>query len=208
MLTPMRRDSRPPHDDPQGPSTAADEAELVERCRAGDRMAFERFYRDHRRAVAANLYRVLGDRSELDDLVQEVFVIAYRGMQRFRGDAKLSTWLYRICINVALGRLRSKSRKPPPILLAEPGREEVATPESSEGAPDRLMERREDVARVYRALEQLAPKKRIVLVLHEIQGLDIKEIAELVEAPQITVRTRLHYARKEFYKIIAAQEIP
>jgi RNA polymerase sigma-70 factor (ECF subfamily) len=158
---------------------------------------------EHRRLVAANLYRVLGDRSELDDLVQEVFVIAFRGMAKFRGDARLSTWLYRICVNVALGKLRTKSRKPPPVPTAEPIEAEA---DESTVSPLRLLERREDVQRVYRALEHLAPKKRVVLVLHEIEGFDIKEIADIVQAPLVTVRTRLHYARKEFFKRVAAEE--
>jgi RNA polymerase sigma-70 factor, ECF subfamily len=186
-------------DVPTGP--IVDEAELVTRCRRGERLAFEQLYRVHRRHVAANLYRVLGDRNELDDLVQEVFVIAFRGMDRFRGDAKLSTWLYRIAVNVALGRLRARARKPPP-LPSEPAAEEA----SAEGTPETLLAQREDVAKVYRVLARLAPKKRVVLVLHEIQGLDIKEIADIVGAPLVTVRTRLHYARKEFYRLIAGEE--
>ena len=201
MLTAMPRDSRPPLDAPDG-LIQASEAELIRRCVAGERAAFEQFYRDHRRAVAGNLYRVLGDRAELDDLVQEVFVIAFRGMVRFRGDAKLSTWLYRICVNVALGKLRSKSRRAPPLPYAEL---EDAGDEGA-NAPDRQLERREELARVHRALEHLAPKKRIVFILHEVQGLDIKEIADIVQAPLVTVRTRLHYARKEFYRIVAVEE--
>src|SRR5687768_15554925 len=78
-----------------------EEAELIRRCRAGERVAQETFYQQYRRSVAANLYRVLNDRTDLDDLVQEVFVIAFRGLDRFRGEARLSTWLYRICVNVA-----------------------------------------------------------------------------------------------------------
>lgn len=195
LPAPMKRDT--------APGGATNEADLVRRCVAGERAAFEQFYQEHRRLVAANLYRVLGDRSELDDLVQEVFVIAFRGMERFRGDARLSTWLYRICVNVALGRLRSKTRKPPPVTQAEPV--EGGVDESPE-SPERLLERREDVARVYRVLERLSPKKRVVLVLHEIEGFDIKEIAEIVQAPLVTVRTRLHYARKEFYEMIAREE--
>ena len=152
--------------------------------------------------VAANLFRVLGDRSDLDDLVQEVFVIAFRGMDRFRGDAKLSTWLYRICVNVALGRLRQRTRKPPPLPTPDPLADRPTDPNES---PERLLLRREDVQRVYRALDQLAPKKRVVLVLHEIEGLEIKEIAEIVQAPVVTVRTRLHYARKDFYRLIAGE---
>jgi RNA polymerase sigma-70 factor (ECF subfamily) len=198
----MRNETDPPSPARNADLSGIDEAELVRRCRTGDRAAFDHFYAQHRRLVAANLYRVLGERSELDDLVQEVFVIAFRGMDRFRGDAKLSTWLYRICVNVALGKLRSRSRRPPPQPMADPPESSV---EDSPESPERIMERREDVARVYRALDKLAPKKRVVMVLHEIEGMDIKEIASIVQAPLVTVRTRLHYARKEFYALVAAE---
>jgi RNA polymerase sigma-70 factor (ECF subfamily) len=172
-------------------------------CIAGDRVAFEQFYRDNRRFVAGNLYRVLGDRNELDDLVQEVFVIAFRGMARFRGEAKLSTWIYRVCVNVALGRLRSRSRRAPPIPYADLVEEPV---DETATAPDVRIQQKQELEQAYRALEHLAPKKRIVFVLHEIQGLDIKEIASIVQAPLVTVRTRLHYARKEFYERVAVLE--
>ena len=192
-----------PGDSSLRPIGEATEPELIQRCRNGERAAFERLYKDQRRIVAATLYRVMGDRGELDDLVQEVFVIAFRGLERFRGESKISTWLYRICINVALGRLRTRSRRPPPLQFTEPNE---STPEQSPDNPERLLERREEVARVYRALDQLSPKKRVVLVMHEIEGLDLKEIADIVGAPQVTVRTRLHYARKEFYAIVAKDE--
>src|ERR1044071_5536899 len=155
----------------------ADEADLIARCKAEDRSAHDELYHRFRRQIAGNLYRVLGDRSDLDDLVQEVFVIAFRGLDRFRGDARLSTWLYRICVNVALGK-------------------------------NRTLERRQEQDRVYKALELLAPKKRIVLYLHEIEGLDLKEIAYLVDSNPVTVRTRLFYARREFYRLIAGEDPP
>src|SRR5688572_25791498 len=101
-----------------GPSTTlglADEADLIARCRADERGAHDEFYHRFRKPIAGNLYRVLGDRTDLDDLVQEVFVIAFRGLERFRGDARLSTWIYRICVNVALGRIRTRKRRPPPL---------------------------------------------------------------------------------------------
>src|SRR5678816_3146772 len=85
-----------------------DEADLIERCRADERAAHDELYHRFRRQVAGNLYRVLGVRTDLEDLVQEVFVIAFRGLVKFRGDARLSTWLYRICVNVALGRIRTR----------------------------------------------------------------------------------------------------
>lgn len=186
----------------------ADEVELIARCRADDRGAHDELYHRFRRMVAGNLYRVLGDRSDLDDLVQEVFVIAFRGLDKFRGDARLSTWLYRICVNVALGRIRTRKRRPAAIGVADLDSAAidpslVERPET----PDRTLQRRQDQERVYAALEQLAPKKRIVLYLHEIEGLDLKEIAYLVDSNPVTVRTRLFYARREFYKIIAGEPI-
>lgn len=181
-----------------------DEAELIRRCRADERAAQDELYHRFRRQVAGNLYRVLGDRGDLEDLVQEVFVIAFRGLERFRGDARLSTWLYRICVNVALGRIRTRKRRPPAIGVADLD-SAAADPSLVERpeTPERSLERRRDQARVYEVLELLPPKKRIVLYLHEIEGLDLKEIAYLVDSNPVTVRTRLFYARREFYKIIA-----
>lgn len=190
-------------DTPTGLSQV-DDAELVSRCRAGERAAHDEFYARFRRPVAANLYRVLGDGPDLDDLVQDVFVIAFRGLDSFRGDARLSTWLYRICVNVALGRIRSRSRKPPPLAVADVDAVADARPAADRPeTPERALERAQDRARVYRALDQLAPKKRIVLYLHEIEGLDLKDIAYLVDSNPVTVRTRLFYAKREFYKLLA-----
>lgn len=195
------------------PQALAEEAELIRRCRLGQRDAHEEFYRRYRRGVAANLYRVLNDRSDLDDLVQDVFVIAFRGLDRFRGEARVSTWLYRICINVAMGKIRSRTRRPPPVSMADP--ELHADSEADTGhpmsvprseTPEQALEREEERERVRRALDSLPPKKRIVLYLHEIEGHDLKEIAYLVDANPVTVRTRLFYARKDFYRKIAEDE--
>ncbi len=181
-----------------------DEAELIRRCKAGERAAHDELYHRFRRQVAANLYRVIGDRGELEDLVQEVFVIAFRGLATFRHEARLGTWLYRICVNVALGKIRSRTRRPPPIGVADlEGVAHGASLTDRPESPQRTMERRQDIERVYKALDQLAPKKRIVLYLHEIEGRDLKEIAYLVDANAVTVRTRLFYARREFYRALA-----
>src|SRR5580765_3664004 len=135
----------------------ADEADLIARCKADERTAHDELYHRFRRQVAGNLYRVLGDRTDLDDLVQEVFVIAFRGLERFRGDARLSTWLYRICVNVALGRIRTRKRKPPAIGVVDLDMSAIdpslmERPET----PERTLERQRDRERVYRALETLA----------------------------------------------------
>ena len=183
-----------------------DEAELIRRCKAGERAAQDELYQRFRRQVAANLYRVMGDRGEIEDLVQEVFVIAFRGLATFRHEARLATWLYRICVNVALGKIRARTRRPPPIGVADlEAAAHGATLTDRPESPQRTMERRQDVERVYRALDRLAPKKRMVLYLHEIEGRDLKEIAYLVDANAVTVRTRLFYARREFYRALAGE---
>ena len=183
---------------------SADEADLIDRCRRDERAAHDELYHRFRRVVASNLFRVLGDRGELDDLVQEVFIIAFRGLATFRHEARLATWLYRICVNVALGRIRTRARRPVTAQLAdlEQAAHGAAMTDRPE-APDRALERRQIHERIYRALDQLAPKKRIVLYLHEIEGRDLKEIAYLVDSNAVTVRTRLFYARRELYRILA-----
>lgn len=197
----------PPHRSPDRVSQSvwasldhAGEQALIGRCRAGDRSAQDEFYGRYKRLVAANLYRVIGRHGELEDLVQDAFVIAFRGLAGFRGDAKLSTWLYRICVNVALAHLRKQRRKPTGLQVEN--LEVTASNQQLLGSPEspmRAVERRQAAERVYRALDTLAPKKRLVLYLHEIEGRDLTEIAYLVDSNAVTVRTRLFYARREFY---------
>lgn len=172
---------------------AAQLARLVERCQKGERAALGELYRTYRGEVARNLQRVLGPgRSDLEDVLQDVFIEVFRSIPRFRGDARVSTWLYRVCVNVALQRLRKRKR------LAEISDEKVAE-RSTEETPERGLDNRRKLDAVYRILDELAPKKRVVFILSEIEGREPKEIAGIVGAPVLTVRTRLHYARKEFY---------
>jgi RNA polymerase sigma-70 factor (ECF subfamily) len=172
---------------------------IIERCQKGDRDALGEFYRLYRAEVARNLHRVLGPgRGDLDDVLQDVFIEAFRSIGRFRGDSKLTTWLYRVCVNVALQRLRKRRR------LAEVSGDEVAESTSDE-TPERGLDARRRLDAVYRILDRLSPKKRVVFILHEIEGREPKEIAAIVGAPVLTVRTRLHYARKEFYAHVATE---
>jgi RNA polymerase sigma-70 factor (ECF subfamily) len=167
--------------------------DLVVRCQRGEKDALGEFYRTFRAEVARNLHRMLGPgRGDLEDVLQEVFIEVFRSIPRFRGDAKISTWLYRVCVNVALQRLRKRKRR-----AEVPA--EVAGESISDETPERGLDNRRRLDAVYRILDELAPKKRVVFILHEIEGREPKEIAGIVGAPVLTVRTRLHYARKEFY---------
>jgi RNA polymerase sigma-70 factor, ECF subfamily len=173
-----------------GPSAQTD---LVARCQKGEKEALGELYRLYRAEVARNLHRMLGPgRGDLEDVLQEVFIEVFRSIGRFRGDAKITTWLYRVCVNVALQRLRKRKRR------AEVSSDDVGE-RSTDETPERELDNRRRLDAVYRILDELSPKKRVVFILHEIEGREHKEIAGIVGAPVLTVRTRLHYARKEFY---------
>ena len=180
-----------PGQSPEAPPLPS-EVELVARCQRGERRAFDELYMAYRRQVARNLYRILGPSSDLEDTLQDVFIQVFRSIGQFRSESKLSTWLYRLSANVALHRLRDLRRKEP---------RQAMLPEDlpGEDSPEEALARKQDLQCVHHLLEGLAPKKRMVFVLHEIEGLDVNEIADILGSPRITVRTRLHYARKEFY---------
>ena len=173
---------------------------VIERAQAGDEAAFRELFVTHRETVARIVFRVMGHSPDLEDVIQEVFVHVFRSLKTFRGDSKFSTWLYRLAVNVTRMHLR-RSRSRPRFA-------DVPIPENRDSQPgerpDLVAERSERVRALYRLLRALSEKKRMVLILHDFEGLSPKEIAEVVEAPVLTVRTRLFYARKELYAAIAA----
>lgn len=180
---------------------ASAQPDLVARCQRGDKEALGEFYRLYRAEVARNLHRMLGPgRVDLEDVLQEVFIEVFRSIARFRGDARVTTWLYRVCVNVALQRLRKRKRRNE---VSSEGLSERAPDLQTAETPERDLDTRRRLDAVYRLLDELSPKKRVVFILHEIEGREPKEIAGIVGAPVLTVRTRLHYARKEFYALAA-----
>lgn len=179
--------------------TARNTGELVLGCQKGERTAQSEFYRKYRDEVARIAYKVLGPDSDLEDIVQDVFVEVFRSIDRFQGNAKITTWLYRVCVNVALQKVRKRKRRPEGHTVEK---DDFPTFET----PLRALERKDSARIVYRILDDIAPKKRAVFILHEIVGMSSKEIGKVVGANVLTVRTRLHYARKEFYhKVLQAE---
>lgn len=170
-----------------------DEAGLVERAALGDAAAFRVLFQRHRGDVARLVYRMLSAPADLEDVVQEVFVQVYRSLKDFRGQAKLSTWIHRVTVNVVL--MHRRSAKSRPVLTEEASSDIVADEVGT--LPDEDTERRERIRAFQRLLARLADKKRVVFVLHELEGLSPGEISDIVGAPVLTVRTRLFYARRE-----------
>jgi RNA polymerase sigma-70 factor (ECF subfamily) len=126
-------------------------------------------------------------------------------LPNFRGDAKLSTWIHRIAVNVTLQHIRRKGRRVQLQLREEPPAEERTAQAAPTTTPEDEAILRDRRAAVERALAALSPKKRVVLVLSDFEGHSSQEIAEIVGASSLTVRTRLFYARKEFYRAIARE---
>jgi RNA polymerase sigma-70 factor (ECF subfamily) len=180
---------------------AADEDKLITRAAAGEREAFRTLYERHRSDVARLVFRMLGRRSDLEDIVQEVFVQVHRSLKDFRGQAKFSTWLHRVTVNVVLMHRRAARSRP--VFADEPPSDGFDPADSM--TPDEDAERRERMRAFGRLLDRLADKKRIVFVLHELEGLPPSEIAKIVGAPVLTVRTRLFYARRELEAMLGEE---
>jgi RNA polymerase sigma-70 factor (ECF subfamily) len=174
-------------------AAASEDDGVVRRAASGDAEAFRTLFVRHRSDVARLVYRMLNGPSDLDDVVQEVFVQVFRSLKDFRGQSKFSTWLHRVTVNVVLMHRRSARSRP--VFTEEAPNELVA--DEGQSLPDEDADRRERMRAFQRLLARLADKKRVVFILHELEGLSPAEIADVVGAPVLTVRTRLFYARRE-----------
>ena len=183
------------------PRDASDADDVVSRAAAGEAEAFRTLFLRHKSDVARLVYRMLNAPSDLEDMIQEVFVQVFRSLKDFRGQAKFSTWLHRVTVNVVLMHRRSARSRP--VLTEELPGEIVADDHQTQ--PDDEVDRRERMRAFQRLLSRLADKKRIVFVLHELEGMAPAEIAEVVGAPVLTVRTRLFYARRELEAMLAEE---
>jgi len=167
-----------------------DDAQVVDRLRRGDPRAFEELVIAHQHRVFGVAFRMLGRRAEAEELAQEVFLRVHRAIADFRGDAKLSTWLYAIASRLCLNRLASSERR-----LAREGEETLARIPSSHASPADELERSERDAALHRAIAELSDERRMVVVLRDLEGLSYEEIAAALGLELGTVRSRLHRAR-------------
>jgi RNA polymerase sigma-70 factor, ECF subfamily len=165
---------------------------LVQRVREGDLSAFDQLYHLTRVEAARTLRHLVGNRTEVEDLLQETYLRLLTALKGFRGEARFRTFFYRVCANVALSHLRWKRRRPEDPFAVPP---ESYNPGAD---PEREAARREAARLVEAALERLKPKKRIVFVYYELCGMSPEEISQAVGSSPNTVRSRLHHARLEF----------
>ena len=174
------------------------DAQLVARVQGGDKTAFDLLVRKYQHKVAKLVGRFVYDRTEVEDVTQEVFIKTYRAIGNFRGDSAFYTWLYRIAINTAKNYLVSLGRRP---RLSDVDREEAETMDSGThlrdvATPERQMLADEIVRTVSATIGRLPEELREAITLREIDGLSYDEIADVMDCPIGTVRSRIFRARE------------
>src|SRR5215204_1300094 len=176
------------------------DADLVEASRAGDRGAFDAIVVRHGRHVYQLCYRFVGNHEDASDLTQDVFIRAYRALRSFKGDAALSTWLYRIAVNVSLNKVGAKTPRPEPLdalLRANDGR--IAS--ADESASDAVL-REERAARVRAAIARLPKKQRATLILRVYHELPHEQIAGILGSSVGAVKANFFHALNNLRKLM------
>ena len=176
--------------------TVADDRVLVAAFQAGSTAAFDVIVTRHQRAVYQVCYRFMHNHEDAADLAQDVFVRAYKGLSRFKGDAALSTWLYRVAVNTCLNRLALKKPVMEPIDAAP-------RIEMRGEHPDAALMRDEDAVRVRNAIRKLPPKQRATLVLRMYREMPHEEIAGVLGSTVGAVKANFFHALANLRKLLA-----
>ncbi|MFQ5779642.1 MAG: RNA polymerase sigma factor [Nitrospiria bacterium] len=182
-----------------------DEREWVQKVQKGEIDAFEVLVQRYEKQIFNLLYRWLGDYDEAAEGAQEVFLAAYRSIRMFRGEARFSTWLYRIAINHAKNRRRriaARRERTVSLERAYPEEGEAPSADLPDGGldPEQTTERKEMQVHVHHSLNRLKPEEALLILLHDLQGLPYEEMAQVLNLPLGTVKSRLHRARMALKK--------
>jgi RNA polymerase sigma-70 factor (ECF subfamily) len=191
----------------QHKSDGLSEAEAIERAKQGDAEAFEALYNLHKRRVYSLCLRMTANTAEAEDLTQEAFLQLFRKIGTFRGESAFSTWLHRMAVNVVLMHLRKKGL--PVVSLEETTEGEEDAPKKDFGAEDVNLAGSIDRLRLQNAVERLPPGYRAIFVLHDVEGYEHNEIADLVGCSIGNSKSQLHKARmklREFLKMNRAEK--
>lgn len=172
----------------------SDDADLVDGARRGDPSAFDALYARHAGRVFAVCLRMTADRVRAAELTQDVFVLAWRGLPGFRGDAQLASWLHRLAVNAVLADARARRRRESRVSLAEDEDDVPAGTAAAAAADDRMD--------LEAALTRLPDGARRVFVLHDVEGYTHDEIAALLGCTSGTCRTQLHRARRRLMELL------
>ncbi|GIV21407.1 MAG: RNA polymerase sigma factor [Armatimonadota bacterium] len=185
--------------------TSSEDRQLIERCRSGDREAFDELVRRYERQAYNLAYRLSGNYDDASDVVVEAFVRVFQGLHTFRGEAHFGTWLHRVVVNTFLDmRKRSKGRQNVSLeeQLELDGDTLTRQIEDTAPGPEELVEKEEREEVLQRAIAQLPPERRILIVLYHFENLSYEEIAQMLNLPVGTVKSRLNRARLALREIL------
>ena len=188
-------------------TTSLDQAALLARMQAGDDDAFEACVRAHCCQFLLVARRILGNEEDANDAVQDAFLSAFQGIGQFKEQAQLATWLHRIVVNAALGRLRRRQyheERSIEDLLPHfgAGEHQIDPPVPWQATPASIVEQQELCALVRRCISRLPEDYRIVLLLRDIEGLATEETARILSTSTTVVKTRLHRARQALRSLL------
>mgnify|MGYP001826684420 FL=1 len=178
-------------------SSAQADKVLVEKVKKGDKKAFDLLVLKYQQKVANIISRYIHDHSEVFDVSQETFIKAYRALPKFRGDSAFYTWLYRIATNTAKNHLAAKGRRPPMDDVEAVTAEQMETGMrlKEHATPENLAMEAEVAKTIRQAVDDLPEDLRVAITLREIDGMSYEEIAEAMDCPIGTVRSRIFRAR-------------
>lgn len=183
-------------------SSALSEADAIRLAQRSDAAAFQFLYHLHSRRVYALCLRMVGNPSDAEDLTQEAFLQLFRKIGTFRGESAFSTWLHRMTVNVVLMRLRKKTLPATSLEESTDPDEETGGPKKDVGAPDLRLEGSIDRVNLERSIERLPPGYKAVFVLHDIQGYEHNEIAEIMGCSIGNSKSQLHKARMRLRELL------
>ena len=183
----------------------ATDKQLVARVQKGDKRAFDLLVLKYQHKIFGLISRYIHDHHEVMDVAQEAFIKAYRAIGRFRGDSAFYTWLYRIAINTAKNHLVSRGRRPPDtdVEVADAEYYESASKLKDIASPYEELHRQELEAAVFKAIELLPEDLKSAVTLREFDGMSYEDIAEVMQCPVGTVRSRIFRARESIDKHIS-----
>ena len=174
------------------------DAELVERVQRGDKGAFDILVVKYQSKILSIVSRFISDNAEINDVAQDAFIKAYRALPNFRGESAFYTWLYRIAINTAKNYLTAKGRRPPASDIDSQDAESygVGVALRENASPEKLLMRDQLKDVIFNTIEELPDDLKTAITLREIEGMSYEEIAESMDCPVGTVRSRIFRARE------------
>jgi RNA polymerase sigma-70 factor, ECF subfamily len=186
--------------------SSADDQRLIAECLQGDTVAFGVLVRRYQERLHNSVYRLLENTEDAQDVVQEAFLSAYQSLDGFKGDSLFFTWLYRIAVNTAIS-FKRKRRVMVHMETGPDGEQSIDPLDPSEHTqPGHALDQAELGRRVHEALHRLSPEHRAVLVMKDMEGQKYEAMAEVLQVPIGTIRSRLHRARLELRELLEKSE--